>query len=402
MDIDNLPRRDVAIHFLRNGSAVAFDEFAQTLFAFGRPAAFVWCSLLDRDVSETAADLAERAGVSVTEASVVVDQCLARWARVGLLGDAPPHKAKVTSDQSFEGPSAPREIFSAPAVRLGLVVAGAPYDLRIESDRLAQPLESLLRDFPTCDPAAIGDNLEGRVDVVAAGEAGAAVYIDGWLADNCDGVTQVAPTVKFCLTSDRVDGADAEIALHGAAVTWTDAADYGVLLAGPAGSGKSTLAAGLVAAGYGHVSDDTVMFDPTTRRFRGFGFGLGIKAGAWRALTSPFPEIEDTPTHERSDGLSVRYLGRRRPVDTAVTIDTIVFPTFKAGSPLQLETVDTATVLSRLLAESGSGTGVLTSSTFNRMATWLDGVRAEAMTYGDLNEGVVAVESLRRPREVAA
>ena len=406
MNTSSLPCRDVAIHFLRDGGAVAFDESTQGLFAFDRTAAVVWCALLDGGEDAAIAELVARTELTPDGARDVVRQCLARWRRVGLVGEP---RGGVAGRTATMVPTvaaedvARRDDFAAPAARWRLVVAGVPYDVRVERDHLAGVLAPLLGDFPRWDPATVGDNeLEGRIDVVAVGETGAAVYFDGWLADECAAVAQLAPMIKFCLTGDRVDGAGDSVAVHGGLVTWPDTPAQGVLLAGPAGSGKSTLAAGLVGAGYGHASDDTVLFEPVTQRFRGFGFAAGIKAGAWPVLAPHFPALTTGAIHERSDGLAVRFLARGRPVDGSVGVDTVVFPTHTDGASPNIRSMDTATALKRLLAESGSGTGHLTAAALVSFAAWLDGTRIAAVTYCSLADGIDAMASLRERREAAA
>ena len=406
MEIEDLPRRDVAIHFLRNQSAVVFDETTQDLFALDQTAAFVWCSLLEGDRAGTIDDLATRADVTHAAARVLVDKCLGQWRDAGLTEPRMNPARNPAAGDVADTDSARRRDFPDPATVHDVLIAGMAYQVRVETPPLAAALAPLLGDLPSWPDAGVSDNgIEGRVDIVAVGDAGAEIYFDGWLVDGCDTPEELAPMVKFCLTGDRVDGAEDDIALHGGLVTWPDAggaADRGVLIAGPAGTGKSTLAGGLVAAGYGHASDDTVLFDLAHGRFQGFGFPAGLKHGAWPVLEGRFPELATAPTHRRADGVAVRYLPRRQPVDHRVAVDTVVFPTFAAGAMTSAADVDTAVALRRLLAESGSGIGYLTQAAFSRFATWLDGARVVDLRYDTLVDGVAAVAKLRPSRQAAA
>lgn len=387
------PRDDVAVHFLRDGSALAFDVRSQALFSFDQVTAYLWCRLADgagRD--DLVGDLAGRTDLTIAAAEGVVDGCLDGWRQMALLSDGEP-TPEAESDEPADEP--PRTDFPAAAARRGLIVAGAAYELRCETAAIAAALEPLIATLPAyaLDRVAEAD-VDGRVDVTQTTRSEAEIYIDGWRAADSSPLDRLAPMLKYCLTSDRVDGRTHEIALHAGAVVVDDGT--GVLLAGPAGTGKSTLGAGLMGAGCGHVADDTVLFDTDSGLFRGFGFSAGIKEGAWPVIAARTADLAHTPTFTRADDLAVRFLGRKQPVDDPVDVGLVVFPCYRQGAARHLADLDTGTALRQLLAESGSGTGRMTAAMFHRLVEWLDGAKAVTLTYGALDDAIAAVCGLAR------
>ncbi len=390
---DDATRDDVAVHFLRDGSALAFDEISQALFSFDPVTAYLWCRLADGAVrTELASDLAARADLTIEAAEGVVDGCLDGWRRMALLSGGEPTPAAANDEPADE----PRRTDFAPAAaRRGLIVAGAAYELRCASAAIAEALEPLIATLPTYALDRVADaDVDGCIDVTWTAEERAEIYIDGWrVADGCP-LERLAPMLKYCLTSDRVDGRTHEVALHAGAVVVDDRT--GVLLAGPAGSGKSTLGAGLMGAGCGHVADDTVLFDTDSGLFRGFGFAAGIKEGAWPVIAARTSDLAHAPTFTRDDDLAVRFLARQQPVDEAVDVGLVVFPSYRNGAAQHSEDLDTGTALRRLLAESGSGSGRMTAAMFHRLVEWLDGTKAVTLTYGGLDDAIATVCGLAR------
>ena len=122
--------------------------------------------------------------------------------------------------------------------------------------------------------------------------------------------------------------------LHAAAV---ERGDRAVLLPAPSGSGKSTLSAGLVAAGFGYLTDDVCAIDLETARVRPYPKPITLGPDVVREFERGGHALldDDTRALMHTDAyLHCATFGGH--VGRESTARTIVVPMYTAGSRTEL------------------------------------------------------------------
>ena len=100
---------------------------------------------------------------------------------------------------------------------------------------------------------------------------------------------------------------------------------------GVSGSGKTSLCLHLVTHGFTCYSDELAVinkdFSPQP-----LPFPVSIKSGAWPLFDSAWPELGHSKIWEKDNGIALKYLllptDLDAPVDSKITQQTIIFPTF--------------------------------------------------------------------------
>ena len=128
------------------------------------------------------------------------------------------------------------------------------------------------------------------------------------------------------VTIQAIATAGGNLLLHAGAVARTDGG--AAVLCGASGSGKSTLTAGLVAAGWSYLTDETVCLDPQTLRITPFRRPLSIKPGSHQVLG----HLRPVPEYTGNWIVPPAALGGAPLPDRPLLPEVLVFPTFRPGA----------------------------------------------------------------------
>jgi len=300
------------------------------------------------------------ARLAVDTATVRAD-LLPLWQRRGADVPAPPPPPPAP------GPVSPRH---------RVVVAMDGGDVVVESD----------------DPTLI-DGVAGRLfhRRVAGGEAAHVVVVaqqeDGYVCAGADRVQHAGDreaalgTVFEMVIALGQPQAPPLVLVHGAAVS---DGRRSLLLPGLSGSGKSTLAAMLAAAGLIYLGDDLVGLG-RNGAVSALPSAVAVKPGRMEAFCSAVgclpPPAARCHEHARGTFVDPAWLGPSAAVGPPVGL--VVFPRFRAGSDLTVESLDPPEALA--LAMAGAGLAVLPAVASDGaavLATLFGTAPCRSVTYG--------------------
>ena len=352
------------------------DAVAGRVYALNPSATLIWCHLEDGMAPATIAVLLhQRHGLEPRAARSHVEAVLRHWHRA----PGPPPEPRA------EMPVRPEGSPAAVATRHYRLL-GTDFALGYATQALASEVDPMLSHL-AADP--------GRAPVrltLAPRQDGFGLYHpDGLLAD-CGDAPHLLPMLKMVLTELVLRRSGAACALHGALLHRDG---RGLLLAGIAGSGKSTLAAGLLGAGFELAGDDTTLLDGPDCTATGVPFGICLKTGSWPHLAARLPQLTRLPVHVRPDRQAVRYLPHATAPVT-ITIDRIVFPTWRAGAATSLAPLPPALALERLLLGCVPLAEPVAAPLLQRLIRWIEGVRPAVMTHDELAAAVAATDEFCR------
>jgi hypothetical protein len=218
-----------------------------------------------------------------------------------------------------------------------------------------------------------------------------AVHLDGECVESTQSLADSLGFVLWTTNARAIDRTADYVALHSAAVSWEG---RGMVFPAPPDSGKTTLAAGLTRSGFDYLTDEAGLIDPTTRQLVAFPRSLAMEPSSVDIV----PGLRgDLPADFH------RYMGdsyfvppdRLRPgsIGSSCPIRYVIFPSYRADSPTQLEPISKPQAL-RELAEN-----CFNFRTFGgRALEILGAVVKEAECYrlqiGDLRSAVRTVRDL--------
>lgn len=182
--------------------------------------------------------------------------------------------------------------------------------------------------------------------------------------------------------------------IHAAVV---DKKGHAIVLPGNPGAGKSTLCAAMVSRGWRLLSDEMALIDLGDLRITPIPRPIGLKNESIAIMRNFNPDAAIGPSVTDTAKGTVAHM--RPPTDSVVRTDTcspsnkIVFPSYSAGSGVELKAVGKARALARLTEQS-----------FNAHILGLDGFRvlerlvsscpAFDLQYSQLDEAVSRLDSM--------
>ena len=221
---------------------------------------------------------------------------------------------------------------------------------------------------------------------------------------SCDGDwligrEQPAPTLDYLfwhVNLQTIAHARDVVLVHAGAVEAPDG--RGVILPGASGSGKTTLVAGLVRAGYGYLSDEAAVIDPTDLRLHPLPKALTVKKDGRDLLAPLRPSEEDVGFSEGRWHLHLTDAAQTSPVG-ACDIGLVIFPQYVPGAATELRPIDPVEVCLRLAKNAMNlrGRADLVLPVLGRLSEATAGFELIA---GDLDAAVAAVMTTAAGRPV--
>jgi HprK-related kinase A len=202
---------------------------------------------------------------------------------------------------------------------------------------------------------------------------------------------ELLPLLEWAIATAGVEHLGRRYLLfHAGAVT---ANGQGLLLPGGSGSGKSTLVAGLLAAGFGYLSDEVAVVAPTTGQVLPFAKSVCVKAGARPVLAPLYPQLARTHWRHRFGPELVAFLPPPAGcwATEPVALRFVVLPRYAAGAATRLEPIARSAAAAVLLEQSFN-VRALGPGAVRRTLELLSGADCFELTMGDLRG---AVQSLR-------
>jgi hypothetical protein len=394
------PASGVRVFLLEDGG-VLFSDPDQELHGLNAAAAWLWCQIEEgRGAEEAAQAFAALASLPPEEAGRSVGGLVEEWIERGWLVDAAA-AAETTAAPTAREPRRPRGPVAQPdARRAGRTPLGPPprfyrvfsttVSVQLPDARAAAVVDPVLAHLEVGGAAGADVELE-----VATDEEGFVLFEDGEPVGSVGRREALAPAVKGQLRVLAVDREPYFMQIHAGVIL---AGDGGcLLLPGAPGSGKTTLTAGLVAAGFGYLSDEAALLVGDPLRVLALPLALTVKSGAVDVLAPLFPGLEGLPVHEREDGRRVRYLPPLGSPDRRATSHParwIVFPRYAPDVETRLLPLAKPAALERLLACCLTLPDWLDAEGVGRLVALLRGVGTWELPLSSLAEGVRALEPL--------
>ncbi len=243
---------------------------------------------------------------------------------------------------------------------------------------------------PPSAPAAGGSSVYELVAVAR----GIDVRFDGRTIGNAR-----SPDVALSLLQWHLNGVasrhagEQRLLLHASAVRLPDGRV--AVFAGEANAGKSTLAAGLVRAGYGYLTDETVAVDIDSGRAEGYRKPINLDPGSW-AL---FDDLADRPDDEAGPERLIDPVGLHADAlagPAAGDVALIVFPTYADGAATTAEPIGRAETVVHLIAHC-TNVADHGDAGLEALVALTASAPAFALTSGDLDAAVAAIGALVEP-----
>lgn len=381
--------------FIIDDQSVVYSHAAQKLYAFNTAATFIWCAFeIDPDPTAVARELSAQAGVDAAEARRRVDDALASWRALGLIGAADAALKRPSRRVRRRPPGKPAT--SLPAYKKRRFVAEERYALlgatvRVRYASRAQrsfvhPILAHLkkaRSRPT-----------STIEIVADGERHH-ICQNGRVERANVALDEIGPTVKWLLWEAAINSHRFFMNIHAGVVG--DGKGVIMLPAAP-GSGKSSLTAALARAGLDYFSDEIALLEEPDLAVRPIPLAVCVKSTGWALMTPLFPNLPKLKVHRRGDGKIVRYVppppfrhGTRR--DRTYPVRAIVFPKYAADAETALTPLSRVDALSRLMEECLVVPVPLTLRRVQRLVRWIQAIRCFDLKMSSLGQ---AVDLVRR------
>ena len=381
--------------FIIGDQSVVYSHAAQKLYAVNTAATSIWCAFeIDPDPAAVVRELAAHAGVDEADARRRVDEALASWHALGLIG-ADDVAAKRPSRRLRKRPKR-NPASSLPVYRKRRFVAedtyallGAAVRVRYASRAQRSYVHPILghlkktRGRPTSTIELVADGDRHHICQNGAVER-ADVALD-----------EIGPTVKWLLWEAAINSHRFFLNIHAGVVG--DRKGVIMLPAAP-GSGKSSLTAALCRSGLDYFSDEIALLEEPDLAVRPIPLAVCVKSTGWDLMTPLFPNLPKLKVHRRGDGKIVRYVppppfrhGTRR--DRTYPVRAIIFPKYVAGAETTLTPLSPVDALGRLMEECLVVPVPLTLRRIRRLVRWIGQIRCYDLKMSSLEQALTLVRS---------
>ncbi|WP_022722484.1 PqqD family peptide modification chaperone [Rhodopseudomonas sp. B29] len=361
---DDLRPVDGNLFALIDQVPVLFSEDEQKLFELNDVAAFIWCGLKDMVPLGTISQQLIDRGLSPASARKSLSDALHQWLSNGLIL---PHSTKAN-------------------LAFAACIGRTPIEIQASDDQIGDFLRSL---FVTVTAPTGGTTTAFKAYRIGASSI---VTRDDRRIFKC-AMDQLAPTFKAYLVEQLLLAADPhDLIFHAAAVT---SGGNTMLISAPPGAGKSTLTIHLLHAGFQYLTDDTVIIRRDGSIYTA-PFAPTLKSGAWAIIDRLRPDVKSLPSHNRPDGLVVRYLNVASSLpEAAITVNRIVFLERVADCKPALTELDQLDTLKRIIDASFSTHGKLTADGFVALKRIISQARSFVLRYSEAEAATAELAGLR-------
>jgi len=336
---------------LIDGRPVLFSEKNQQIYELNQISAFIWCKLLDQTKFETIGDELSELGLDRQEARNVLSRALHQWLDLDLV--------EMKCILPF-----------ASALQTRLVKR--TISIRASNERLIKSLEPLF-----CDLNPGSDQADITIEVVELG--GEVLFRNCRESITRCHITGLAPAIKADLTERILLQDQPDFALHAASFM---SGNKGLLLCGQPGTGKSTLALRLAADEFRYCGDDVVMISPNGLA-QGLLFAPTVKPGTWEAISRTRDDLSGVDTHDRTDGICVRYLPVADVHQGSFQVEWIIFLKRVDGTSAELTPLGQIESMERVISGSFAANGKLSLTGFAALKKIIGEARSFELTYAE-------------------
>jgi hypothetical protein len=233
-----------------------------------------------------------------------------------------------------------------------------------------------------------------RLQIVSS-ERGNAFYRDGVLVCTAPDLDQTeGRLLELLLQAGALQPEQPPLCfLHAACLSWCE---HAVLISGQSGSGKSTLALALCAAGAKYLGDELCAVGRNDGTVMGLATAISIKPSGRAAALALLPQ-DMLPPNEPDHFWQIDPSVFAKVVNAVSLPTVLIFPAYRAGSTVLLRGLALEDTVARLLT-NGVSFGLATEAAEGApppladWLTWLRGVRAFELTYGDTAAALLALE----------
>jgi len=241
--------------------------------------------------------------------------------------------------------------------------------------------------FGACPPSSA--EVCARLKLVAADDNSFTIFEDGGPAIEALSRNDALLHLSEIVTRRLAENVDIGVSLHSGVVGWNGRS---VLIPGDSGAGKSSLTAWFVSKGFDYVSDELAVLNGEA--IVGFPRSLMLRSGADTAV-SQLPRFADFTMRQAGSALLVQ------PDDPAIArlgdlpCGLIIFPAFKRGVGLTIESISPAKACVRLAACTGN-THSLADGWFAELNKLVRRVPAVELSYGAFTQIDDVVDTLAK------
>ena len=363
------------------------------LWVLGEDEALLWeLHSLALNATDTATLLAQRFGLSPSQAQSMFDKHLSKWRSVGLLPDANPGKdcpEVAPWEELIQFPPAVATDLKASDFLLS--VAQRTIILRLGDEALHMRIAPLIAHLCV---SGFGWDQVPAVDLIEhTGEASNwQLLVNGATMVDGQGQDEAVVSILKLLSEFGSRTAERLLVVHGAGLVSPTGQCF--LMAATGGAGKTTLAVALEAEGYRLLSDDVV---PIDREGAAVGLGLPacIKSGSWEVLQPYRPDLAAVVETSRF-GQLVRYLPPRHPVASKhLPPRLLLFPSYRPDQESAFQWLSPEEALQRLVA-ADAVIRDLTHKKLEDLCRWVSSMPSYAIQYPSLVSGTALVQTLLR------
>jgi hypothetical protein len=377
--------------------AILFDPNGQRLFHLNPVATFIWSLLRDgQDLDSLARASMNALSLPRATARHFVIDMLRAWHTMGLLQDShpvvPPDRGQCAVDDEDIGTCEVGSHTLTLPKRQCYRFLDSTFSVGFSCAELEKVLEPVFRHLVVLPPTF--DAL--LLDVIDTAE-GIRIVNGDRIIGGCSTTQELAPLLHGLLGLLAIRRSRYLIAIHGSALVRSGNA---LILAGRSGSGKTTMAAGLLAAGWSYMSDDTVLLLQHSLDCIAAPYALTLKEGAWPLLRRHFPAIDGLPIHIRADGLPVRYLSPpSHDFGTPRPIRWIGFPHHSSSDSSSMRPLHQIEGLYRLLEHCCAIPCLLQASDVGDLVRWSAEICFFEFAIADLDEAIAQVDHMTAAKQ---
>jgi HprK-related kinase A len=296
-------------------------------------------------------------------------------------------------------PAALAQALTGPGIHLntGAFTTHLRTDLRPLVDEMAQ----LYADYPLVEPATI-DDFEIRISAPSLLRRHVRPQVVSWVGGEQLieplPMDQALPCLESALNIGVAYMDGSPLVVHSAVLERDGRA---LVMPAPSGSGKSTLCAALAWSGWRLLSDEMAVFCFETGRLLANPRPVSLKNQAVDVIRAREPRAYFSRFYLNTNKGDIAYM--RAPTDAVQRASEsagpglLVAPMFRRGATLSVREMDRVEAF-RWLTDNAVNYASMLQHGFDTLADFVEGSRAYALTYSDLDEAIACIGRLHEGR----